>query len=698
MLHIRLKIYIDFTNLDKYNHNYPLKHMFNVGYNMERSRQIGKLTFMLCSLVMLFFLFYESKSVYNIPYLLLICRTLFAGIIPLTIAVLSARAYLENANVRAMLMGCGMLVFGLGSLITGFLSNSPNTMITIYNTCAFTSSVFHLLSATLRMPEQAAFVHNRKIRLVFFLSSIVLFATIVSLLAYHNLLPIFFDKYGSTRLRDVLLWLTIAFYLGSSIALYRNGGNDRLSHLFWYSLALLMLSIGLFGVAMIQVLESPLNWAGRICQYVGCVFALVSMIEVLKKARKKGVSPTEFMSDFFVDAESNYRILTESISSAIIVVNGEYKVFFSNTAAQRLFRVSGEEFLNMPFFETILPEHYRQSLCDEVDSIKKPSRGTLHGQTRQIEAMDRDGRVFPVELSFSLSPLASGYACTFVIHDITERVNQQQKQKLVAQAEELQRKNRLLTDFFTNISHEFKTPLTLILNTIELSEMRIKAVEFNKEKYLKNLSVMRQNANRLLRLIVNLLDVTKIDAGFMQLYYQMIDLPQWMEKLVQSVEDFATQRGIEVMFHDESEIQFFHTDGDKLDRIMLNLLSNAIKHTGRGGHIGITLSDSADKLLIAIQDNGEGIPENKQNEIFNRFHQVNTSLTRSSEGSGIGLALTKALVDLLHGRIWFTSKPGEGTTFFVELPVTEPPDGNPQPVMDGLAVNRKVEMEFSDIM
>jgi signal transduction histidine kinase len=286
---------------------------------------------------------------------------------------------------------------------------------------------------------------------------------------------------------------------------------------------------------------------------------------------------------------------------------------------------------------------------------------------------------------------------TVALRDITEQI--QQEKRLLRQAEELKRSNQLMTLFFTNISHEFKTPLTLILNLIGMTEMRVKSADCqNRENMIKNLSVMRQNAHRLLRLVANLLDVTKMDAGFMQVYYQVMDLPRWMGKLVQSVEDFAEQRGIHVTFHDDSDIQFIPMDGEKLDRIMLNLISNAIKHTGRGGHIAITMTDEANKLLILVADDGEGIPVEKQCLIFDRFRQANASLTRASEGSGIGLALTKALVELLRGRIWFQSTPGKGTTFFVELPVTELPNDSQLPVMDGLTLNRKVEMEFSDII
>lgn len=286
-------------------------------------------------------------------------------------------------------------------------------------------------------------------------------------------------------------------------------------------------------------------------------------------------------------------------------------------------------------------------------------------------------------------------AVTVFSTDITARRTAEQEALKLAES---QARLKIVTDFFTNISHEFRTPLTIILNAIEMSEMRVKGIVCDGQtRILRNLSIMRQNAHRLLRLIGNLLDVTKVDAGYLQLNNQDLDVARWLEKLISSVEDFAAARGITASFRNTSRERSMQMDGDKLDRIMLNLLSNAIKHTGRGGHIDVLLADGQDCIRITVADDGEGIPEDKKELIFDRFRQVNTSLTRASEGTGIGLALTKALVELMNGRIWFDSKVGEGTRFYVELPAL-PSSEKKMTFIDGLALNRKVEMEFSDIL
>jgi signal transduction histidine kinase len=139
-------------------------------------------------------------------------------------------------------------------------------------------------------------------------------------------------------------------------------------------------------------------------------------------------------------------------------------------------------------------------------------------------------------------------------------------------------------------------------------------------------------------------------------------------------------------------------DSQIIERIILNLVSNAIKHTQEGGKIIINCTDMHSAIIISVKDNGEGIPDEKKAVIFDRFRQVNTSLARTSEGSGIGLSLTKALVDLLGGHIWFESTPGKGCEFFVELPVQQEAVQYQKPEQPETSIVRRVEMEFSDII
>ena len=270
---------------------------------------------------------------------------------------------------------------------------------------------------------------------------------------------------------------------------------------------------------------------------------------------------------------------------------------------------------------------------------------------------------------------------------------------LEKQAVEMTDKNRMMTDFFTNISHEFKTPLSIMLVDLQLMEYRLRGAGGSelKDKLGKTVAIMRQNALRLLRLIGNLLDVTRIEAGFMKARLINADVVALAQQLTESVRSYAANAGIELTFTSDKNSRLMPMDSDKLERIMLNLLSNAIKHTRQGGHIAVAVANNPSGVTLMVKDDGEGIPGDRKDFIFDRFRQVNTTLTRMSDGSGIGLALTRALVELLQGRIWFTSKPGEGAEFFVELPVLQADWQSQPPEVDGIPREKKVEMEFSDI-
>ncbi len=240
------------------------------------------------------------------------------------------------------------------------------------------------------------------------------------------------------------------------------------------------------------------------------------------------------------------------------------------------------------------------------------------------------------------------------------------EEKLSEQAQELEMKNKLITDFFINVSHEFKTPLSILKLAAELIDHNLQNDRY--EKISAYIAMIRSNSNRLTKLVGNLLDMTKVDAGFMTPKRSLIDIIGLLEDIVQSIRLYASKRELTVDFISDLPSRLLFTDGGMIERIVLNLLSNAIKHTPQGGSISLHFEDSADHILIAVKDNGEGIPEEKKQMIFDRFRQANNSLARSSEGCGIGLALSKSLAELLGGRIWLESECGKGSSFFVELP------------------------------
>jgi signal transduction histidine kinase/DNA-binding response OmpR family regulator len=250
------------------------------------------------------------------------------------------------------------------------------------------------------------------------------------------------------------------------------------------------------------------------------------------------------------------------------------------------------------------------------------------------------------------------------------------------EAQKFQEVDHLKSRFFANISHEFRTPLTLIMGQVE-SVLPEQEKQENKNK----LSMALRNAKQLLRLINQLLDLSKIEAGRMKLNAAPGNIVPLLRSLTASFESLAHQKNLALRFECAHDVIIVNFEQEKIEKIMYNLLSNAMKFTPEGGKVSVQLAVSSNQysvdsnqlsaaplntehwLLITVRDSGIGIPHDRLRYIFDRFYQVDTSQTREHEGTGIGLALTKELVELHSGTISVESTEGFGTTFVVKLPV-----------------------------
>ncbi|HEV8538751.1 MAG TPA: ATP-binding protein, partial [Bacteroidota bacterium] len=228
---------------------------------------------------------------------------------------------------------------------------------------------------------------------------------------------------------------------------------------------------------------------------------------------------------------------------------------------------------------------------------------------------------------------------------------------------QLREVDQLKMRFFQNVSHEFRTPLTLILGPVE------KLLEnLQDQSHKRELRLVRRNAQRLLALINQILDVSKLDAGGMKLQASRGDIVPVLRGIAMAFHSLSERRGIFLDVKTDVPSLFIYFDRDKLEKIIVNLLSNAFKFTPESGEIILRVSASEQEVIISVRDTGIGIPKERLPHIFDRFYQVDSSTTRQAEGSGIGLSLVKDFVELHHGRIEVTSEPGHGTEFTVHLP------------------------------
>ena len=231
---------------------------------------------------------------------------------------------------------------------------------------------------------------------------------------------------------------------------------------------------------------------------------------------------------------------------------------------------------------------------------------------------------------------------------------------------ELKELDRLKSNFFANISHEFRTPLTLIKGPIEQLEQNP-----DEKLSMENIKMIRRNSNKVLNLVNQLLDLSRIDEGNLKLEPTEGDIFKCLRAATSSFNSHAAQRHIDYRVQIPQTVLWASFDRDKLEKIIYNLIGNAFKFTEDGAFISCNVSYVDHGLQIQIEDSGKGIPEENLPFIFDRFYQVDGSSTRENEGSGIGLSLSKDLVELMDGTVTVSSELNKGSFFTVQLPVEE---------------------------
>ncbi len=248
-----------------------------------------------------------------------------------------------------------------------------------------------------------------------------------------------------------------------------------------------------------------------------------------------------------------------------------------------------------------------------------------------------------------------------------KRVNKKHALQLqLTEFNKLKELDQLKSKFFANISHEFRTPLTLILGQLDsVQSPRLHVQDMGK------LQVAYRNARRLLRLINELLDLSKLEAGGMELRAERHNLVSFLKNLVSSFESTAEQKNVTLNFLSEVDILIVKFEPEKMEKIFYNLLSNALKFTGENGFVSVSIAQQQKHVKVIVTDSGIGISATELPHIFDRFYQVDDSQTREHEGSGIGLALAKELIELHGGQISVTSEEKAGTSFTVLLPALE---------------------------
>ena len=302
-------------------------------------------------------------------------------------------------------------------------------------------------------------------------------------------------------------------------------------------------------------------------------------------------------------------------------------------------------------------------------------------------------------LEFSLRYIKENDNYIVTARDITKDIKMEEERKSLEDAVYLE---SIKNEFFANISHEFKTPINIILGIMQLLDSNIQRgnIYSDHDINLKNyINSIKQNSYRLLRLINNLIDMTRIDTGFYEIQLGNYDFIKIIEDITMAVMDYIEKKDISLIFDTDIEELVVACDPEKIERVMLNLLSNAIKYTPKGGEIIVHIKYKKEKVIVSVKDNGIGISNDKLGFIFEKFGQANYCLTRPCEGSGIGLSLVKSLIELHNGKVYVESTEGVGSEFLFEIP-NKIIENNFQKIRDDKHLEfqrEKCNIEFSDI-
>jgi len=298
--------------------------------------------------------------------------------------------------------------------------------------------------------------------------------------------------------------------------------------------------------------------------------------------------------------------------------------------------------------------------------------GSLTVDRSQAHSLTQDDLEVMVTFANQLAIALDNVAAYREIEELNTGLEQKVRERTVqleAANEQLQELNQLKSSFVSMVSHELRTPMTSIRTYVEnMLDGVTGAVNEKQSQYLRRIQF---NIDRLTRMIVDLLDLSRIEAGRVELIPEPIPIVEWMNELIEGLQSLATSRSVRIESHLLGTLPTVDADRDKLTQILTNLIGNAIKFTPAGGRVAVQAQVNAhnDFLRICVSDTGCGIPPEELPKVFEKFFR-GTTTPAEGRGAGLGLAIVKSLVELHGGRIWVESAAGQGSSFFFTLPLT----------------------------
>ena len=355
--------------------------------------------------------------------------------------------------------------------------------------------------------------------------------------------------------------------------------------------------------------------------------------------------------------------IIQTSPDAFVALDEAGRITAWNPAAERMFGWSAPEVLGRPLTETIVPPRFREAHDAGMARFVRTRRPHVIGQSLELPAIRRDGSEMPMEIAISAAERPDGMAIHAFIRDISKRKRDEEElREAHARAVEA---SRLKSEFVANMSHELRTPLNGVIGMNEL--LLQTPLEPEQREYA---SMAHRAGEALLSLISDILDFSKIEAGRLELDEVDFDVREVVDDASAIVAESAFAKGLELLtWVDPAVPARMRGDDVRLRQVLINLLGNAIKFTD-SGEVAVRVAVTGDRLRLEVSDTGIGISREQQERLWEAFTQADSSTTRNFGGTGLGLTISRNLVEAMDGVIGVESAPGAGATFRVELPLT----------------------------
>ena len=382
-------------------------------------------------------------------------------------------------------------------------------------------------------------------------------------------------------------------------------------------------------------------------------------------------------------ADNRYRRLLEAAPDGIVEVDGSGRIVLVNSQAEKLFGYRREDLLGKSV-EILMPERFHERHPAHRGRYQAHSVIRPMGSGLDLRALRADGTEFAVDINLSPFKGETGPGVICVIRDVSDRKAVEEQIKMLNQSleqrtrdlaitnseleirnREVEKANRLKSNFLATMSHELRTPLNSIIGFSDLlAEQTAGDLTEKQERFVGHI---QESSRYLLALINDILDLSKIEAGRLELKYETFQMSVAVDEVLSTLRPLAAAKEIELRTEVSEEL-FLDADRVRLKQVLYNLLSNAIKFTPEQGQVRLVARPEGALLSTSVIDTGIGIPREEQESVFEAFHQLSATAPGVREGTGLGLSITKLLVEQHGGSIRVESEPGKGSQFHFTMP------------------------------